>query len=43
MGSKITAKQLAHMSNRSLRKLRKRNRKAIEKLGYIPQAYNEYK
>ena len=39
MSSKITMKQLGHLNSRKLRNLRKKNRKAIEKLGYIPDAY----
>ena len=39
MSSKITIKQLAHLNSRKLRNLRRKNRKAVEKLGYIPDAY----
>jgi|JI10StandDraft_1071094.scaffolds.fasta_scaffold678793_2 hypothetical protein len=39
MSSKITLKQLGHLNAKKLRNLRRKNRKAIQKLGYIPDAY----
>lgn len=41
MSSKITMKQLGHLNSKQLRRLRKRNRKAIQKLGYLPEAYEQ--
>lgn len=39
MSNKITVKQLANLNAKQLRNLRRRNRRAIEKLGYMPDAY----
>ena len=41
MSSKITLKQLGHLNSKQLRRLRKRNRRAISKLGYFPEAYEQ--
>jgi len=41
MSSKITIKQIAHLNSRKLRNLRRKNRKAIEKLGFYPEAYTQ--